>query len=64
MAGDAPAVKVYETEHALAFLDAFPIAAGHCLIIPKVSTPALESLAVPRRRWPTLLAIGDDCAAG
>lgn len=34
-AGDAPAAKIAETEHALAFLDLFPSAEGHALVIPK-----------------------------
>jgi histidine triad (HIT) family protein len=36
--GEAPAVKVYEDEHALAFMDVFPQARGHTLVIPKDST--------------------------
>ena len=28
--------QVFETEHALAILDAFPMCEGHCLLIPKV----------------------------
>ena len=35
VAGEAPAAKVYEDEHALAFLDLFPAAEGHALVIPK-----------------------------
>ena len=35
ISGDAPSFKVMETEHAVAFLDAFPVWPGHCLIIPK-----------------------------
>ncbi len=30
-----PAKKLYETENSLAFLDAFPLARGHTLVIPK-----------------------------
>jgi len=33
--GEAPAAKVYEDEHAVAFLDLFPVAEGHTLVIPK-----------------------------
>lgn len=36
--GEAPAVKVYEDDHALAFMDVFPQARGHTLVIPKAST--------------------------
>mmetsp|Transcript_6259 Transcript_6259/g.21479 ORF Transcript_6259/g.21479 Transcript_6259/m.21479 type:complete len:144 (+) Transcript_6259:118-549(+) len=33
--GAIPCFKVFETDHALAFLDAFPMAPGHALLIPK-----------------------------
>jgi histidine triad (HIT) family protein len=33
--GIIPAKKLYETQNALAFLDAFPLASGHTLVIPK-----------------------------
>ena len=33
--GTIPSYKIFETEHALAFLDAFPMAKGHALLIPK-----------------------------
>ena len=36
VAGDAAAVKVAETEHALAFMDLFPASPGHTLVIPKL----------------------------
>lgn len=36
--GEAPAVKVYEDDHALAFMDVFPQAKGHTLVVPKGST--------------------------
>lgn len=36
--GEAPAVKVYEDDHVLAFMDVFPQARGHTLVIPKQST--------------------------
>jgi histidine triad (HIT) family protein len=36
--GEMPAVKVYEDEHVLAFMDVFPQARGHTLVIPKSST--------------------------
>ena len=35
--GDMPAVKVWEDEHVLAFMDVFPQAPGHVLVIPKAS---------------------------
>ena len=33
--GEIASVKVYEDERAYAFMDINPIAAGHCLVIPK-----------------------------
>mmetsp|Transcript_64847 Transcript_64847/g.130379 ORF Transcript_64847/g.130379 Transcript_64847/m.130379 type:complete len:157 (-) Transcript_64847:359-829(-) len=33
--GEIPSHKVFETEHAVAILDAFPVARFHCLILPK-----------------------------
>jgi histidine triad (HIT) family protein len=35
VSGDIPAYKVAEDEHHLAFLDIFPLAKGHVLVIPK-----------------------------
>jgi histidine triad (HIT) family protein len=36
--GDIPAVKVWEDEHVLAFMDVFPQSEGHVLVISKTST--------------------------
>ena len=36
VAGKIPAAKVYEDEHALAFIDINPLAEGHMLLIPKM----------------------------
>lgn len=33
--GEIPCNKIFETEHALAILDAFPVAPGHALLLPK-----------------------------
>ena len=33
--GTIPAKNLYETENSIAFLDAFPLARGHTLVIPK-----------------------------
>ena len=38
VSGDIPAYKVAEDEHHLAFLDIFPLAKGHMLVIPKKET--------------------------
>jgi histidine triad (HIT) family protein len=35
VAGRAPAHRVYEDEHTLAFMDIFPVTDGHTLVIPK-----------------------------
>jgi histidine triad (HIT) family protein len=35
--GEAPAAKVFEDDHVLAFMDVFPQAKGHTLVIPKKS---------------------------
>ena len=39
--GEAPCVKVYEDEAALAFMDVMPRAEGHTLVIPKVPARTL-----------------------
>lgn len=33
--GDLPCVKVYEDEHVLSFMDLFPQAPGHVLVVPR-----------------------------
>jgi histidine triad (HIT) family protein len=43
--GEAPCVKVYEDDVALAFLDVMPRADGHTLVIPKVSARNLFDVA-------------------
>jgi len=35
VSGEIPAYKVAEDENYLAFLDIFPVAKGHTLVIPK-----------------------------
>jgi histidine triad (HIT) family protein len=35
VSGDIPAYKIAEDEHHLAFLDIFPLAKGHVLVVPK-----------------------------
>ena len=35
--GDLPSARVFEDEHVLAFMDAFPQARGHCLVVHKAS---------------------------
>ena len=36
VAGDVPSVRIAETERAIAFMDIFPAAPGHALVIPRV----------------------------
>ena len=36
--GEMPAARVFEDDHVLAFMDVFPQARGHTLVIPKHST--------------------------
>lgn len=49
--GEIPSYKVFETEHTLAILDAFPVTPGHALLLPKqlghqdISTMSEESAA-------------------
>ena len=42
--GEIPCYKVAEDESYLAFLDIFPLAVGHVLVIPKVETDYLFDL--------------------
>ena len=49
--GEIPAVRVWEDDHVLAFMDVFPQSEGHVLIISKTSTA------------PTLLEIEADALA-
>lgn len=54
VSGDAPAYKVFEDGDVIAFLDIFPWAKGHTLVIPKHHSPNLfdiperDALAVMR----------------
>lgn len=43
-AGEISSFKVYEDEHALAFLDINPITKGHTLVIPKAHASKLSEL--------------------
>ena len=43
--GELPAIKIYEDEQVLAFMDIMPQAEGHTLVIPK--TPAVTLLDLP-----------------
>lgn len=43
--GEIPAIKVYEDDRTLAFMDIMPQAEGHTLVIPK--TPAITLIDLP-----------------
>ncbi|MDZ7850004.1 MAG: HIT family protein [Halodesulfurarchaeum sp.] len=43
-AGEAPAATIVETERAMAFLDARPLAPGHTLVIPRTHAERLGDL--------------------
>ena len=45
ISGDVPAYKVLENENFLAFLDIFPLAKGHVLVIPKNETDYLFDIS-------------------
>ncbi len=45
LGGAIPSVKVYEDDRTLAFMDVFPQAQGHTLVIPKVSARNLFDIA-------------------
>lgn len=36
--GQIPSHKIYEDEHALAFMDVMPQVDGHCLVVPKTAS--------------------------
>lgn len=42
--GERSAHKVFEDEHSIAFLDIFPLAEGHVLVVPRRHAPTVESL--------------------
>ena len=44
IAGDIPAKIIKETEHSVSFLDAFPVAKGHTLVIPKNHREKIQDL--------------------
>lgn len=45
--GEIPAVRVYEDELTLAFMDVFPASEGHTLVIAKAHAPNLLEIAEP-----------------
>lgn len=45
MRGEIPCFKVYEDEHAFAFLDINPVSRGHTLVIPRDPAERLDGLS-------------------
>lgn len=43
--GEIPCHRVYEDDKVLSFLDVFPIAPGHTLVIPKEAAESLDQLS-------------------
>ena len=52
--GEAPSVRLFEDEHVFAFMDVFPQAKGHCLVIPKHSTARNLLEEEPQRLGPLM----------
>lgn len=52
--GEIPAVKVYEDDEILAFMDIFPQARGHVLVVPK-NVKARNFLELPANRVAPLM---------
>lgn len=44
IAGEAPSTQVYEDERVLAFMDLFPGARGHCLVVPRAHARDLSDV--------------------
>ena len=60
VAGDAPAITVYEDDGYLAILDVRPIVRGHVLVIPKVHTEDLTD--TPPQTVADMMTIGQRIA--
>ena len=55
--GEMPAVRVFEDAHVLAFMDVFPQARGHTLVIPKHSSARNFLEEAPENIGPLLLGV-------
>lgn len=53
--GEVPAVKVYEDDQVLAFMDIFPQARGHVLVVPK-NVKARNFIELPEDKVAPLMA--------
>jgi histidine triad (HIT) family protein len=60
--GEIPAYKIAEDENHLAFLDVFPIAKGHTLVIPKKEVDNIFDL--PQDEFKDLFAFAQKVAKG
>jgi histidine triad (HIT) family protein len=47
VSGEVPAAKVFESPWAVAFLDRFPAARGHTLVVPRTHAPTILELPDP-----------------
>jgi histidine triad (HIT) family protein len=45
ISGQIPSYKIAENEHFFAFLDIFPVAKGHVLVVPKIETDKFFDLS-------------------
>ncbi|HZD34043.1 MAG TPA: HIT family protein [Nitrososphaeraceae archaeon] len=45
ISGNSQTNIIYEAEKAIAFLDAFPLAKGHTLVIPKMHFPKIQDMS-------------------
>ena len=55
--GEMPSVRVFEDEHIFAFMDVFPQARGHTLVIPKHSTARNFLEEAPEVVGPLMLGV-------
>jgi len=55
--GEMPSVRVFEDDHVLAFMDVFPQARGHTLVIPKHSTARNFLEEAPEIVGPLMLGV-------
>ncbi|MCV7192139.1 HIT family protein [Mycolicibacterium brumae] len=60
VAGDAPAIRVYEDDAHLAFLDIRPMVRGHTLVIPKAHS--VDMTDTPAQTLAGMMAIGQRVA--
>lgn len=55
--GEMPSVRVFEDDHVYAFMDVFPQAKGHTLVIPKHSTARNLLEEAPETLGPLMLGV-------